>query len=516
MTVKSIFRGKRSKWKVKKHVKKHHSLRFKMTLTLTVLIFVTIFLLWLFNQTFLETYYIHSKINILDNTYSLIDNSYSSEEGGLSQNDAYAIQRVSETKNVEVYLITDSFVWMFPKVEKDSQDRILSILQNYFFTGINPDINMEELAKEDKYSIFKLHDGSIDANYLELLGRIDNDYIVYMRTNLESIRESVSIANKFLAYAGVLAVILGAVIMFYISNRFTQPVLKLSEIAKKMIDLDFNAKYKVDSKDEIGVLGHCFNSLSEKLEKTILELKSANNELKIDIEKKIQIDEMRQEFVSNVSHELKTPIAIIQGYAEGLKENIHEDEESKEFYCEVIIDEAQKMNQMVKKLISLSKLESGHNQINFERFDIVTVIRSILNSNMILFKQNGITCIFDYHEPIYVWGDEYMVEEVLTNYISNALHHADYNRIIEVKLTPKEDVLRIGVYNTGENIPEEELEKVWIKFYKIDKARTREYDGSGIGLSIVKAIMTAHNQNYGIINHKDGVEFWFELDRKAD
>ncbi len=109
-----------------------------------------------------------------------------------------------------------------------------------------------------------------------------------------------------------------------------------------------------------------------------------------------------------------------------------------------------------------------------------------------------------------------MIEEVLTNYISNAVHHVSGANIIEVKLIRKESVVRVAVYNTGENIPEEDLDKVWIKFYKVDKARTREYGGSGIGLSIVKAIMDAHNQACGVVNHKNGVEFWFELDAKTE
>jgi signal transduction histidine kinase len=234
-----------------------------------------------------------------------------------------------------------------------------------------------------------------------------------------------------------------------------------------------------------------------------------------DIQKKTEIDEMRKEFLSNVSHELKTPISLIQGYAEGLKENINEDEESKDYYCEVIMDEANKMNQMVKKLLSLNELEFGNGQVNFERFDLVALIHSILDSTEILFKQKEVTLYFDQKEPIFVWADEYLIEQVLTNYISNALNHVGGQKIIEIKLIPRDDTVRIAVFNTGENIPEDELDKIWIKFYKVDKARTREYGGSGIGLSIVKAIMNSHNRECGVINRPVGVEFWFELDTKS-
>ena len=149
--------------------------------------------------------------------------------------------------------------------------------------------------------------------------------------------------------------------MYFVSNRFLGPITVLTNIAKRMSELDFTAKYEVKTEDEVGVLGNSMNMLSETLEQALAELKEANTELKKDLEKKEQIDAMRKEFLSNVSHELKTPIALIQGYAEGLMDNINDDEESKEFYCEVIVDEARKMNQMVKKIMDLNQLEFGYN-----------------------------------------------------------------------------------------------------------------------------------------------------------
>jgi signal transduction histidine kinase len=283
-----------------------------------------------------------------------------------------------------------------------------------------------------------------------------------------------------------------------------------------MSDLNFDVKYKVTTQDEIATLGHSMNKLSEKLEGTILELKSANNELQSDIEKKTAIDEMRKEFLSNVTHELKTPIALIQGYAEGLIDNINDDAQGREFYASVIVDEAQKMNMMVKKLLTLNQLEFGKAQIEFDRFDIVTVIKSVINAADILIRQKEIKVVFDEDSPVYVWADEYMIEEVITNYLSNAINHIDGQKVIEIKLIRYPDVLRVAVFNTGDRIPDDSIDKVWIKFYKVDKARTREYGGSGIGLSIVKAIMEAHNKKYGTVNHSGGVEFWFEVDYKTE
>ena len=167
---------------------------------------------------------------------------------------------------------------------------------------------------------------------------------------------------------------------------------------------------------------------------------------------------------------------------------------------------------MVKKLLNLNQIEFGKNQIEIERFDVTQMIQSVLNSNRILMEQKGVKLDYKLEEPVYVWSDEYMAQEVFSNYVSNALNHVDGAMKIKIELHKLENKIRISVFNSGNPIPEEELEKIWIKFYKVDKARTREYGGSGIGLSIVKAIMQSMHQECGVDNKEDGVEFWFELD----
>ena len=271
-------------------------------------------------------------------------------------------------------------------------------------------------------------------------------------------------------------------------------------------------KYIPREDNEIDHLGQHMNELADKLKETISELKTANNEMKLDLDRKEQIDKMRTDFLSNVSHELKTPIALISGYAEGLKEGISEDPEDQAYYLDVIIDEAEKMSHMVSKLLNLNQLEFGANEIEMEQFDITEMIRSELSSMQIMTDSNDIHVRFDQKSPVYVWADQYKTEEVLTNYLSNAVHHISGENIIAVSLTQKEKCVRISVFNTGNPIPEEDLDRLWEKFYKVDKSHSRQYGGSGIGLSIVKAIMDAFHQEFGVCNHENGVEFWFELD----
>ena len=300
-----------------------------------------------------------------------------------------------------------------------------------------------------------------------------------------------------------------------VSRRLSEPLLELARLSQRMSALDFDVKFSGEEDDEIAFLGNHMNRLSETLEKTISELKTANNELQKDIEQKTKNEEMRREFLSSVSHELKTPIALIQGYAEGLKECINDDPESRNFYCEVIMDEAGKMNRMVKNLLTLNELEFGSEVVTMERFDITLMIHNLLQSVKILFEQKQVRLVFEQTEPVFVWANEYKLQEVMNNYISNALNHVEGEKVIKITIRRQTDRVRVGVFNTGKPIPEQDLERIWDKFYKVDKARTREYGGSGVGLSIVKAVLESMHRNYGAVNYENGVEFWFDADDRA-
>ena len=371
------------------------------------------------------------------------------------------------------------------------------------------------LEETENYYLTSNMDKMTNTEYLEMWGNLDNGNLFLIMSPLESIRESVDIANKFLAYVGLVATLVSALIILWVTNRITKPIMQLKDISEQMTNLNFETKYKSRGQNEIDLLGEHINQLSTSLENTISELKTANNELQKDLEKKEQIDEMRKEFLSNVSHELKTPLALIQGYAEGLKEGINEnDADSRDFYCDVIMDEANKMSIMVKKLLDLNQLEFGNDIVTLERFDIIELLNNFLQSAEILVKQNDVTVRMNEYPPIYVWADEYKTEEVIRNYFSNAINHVSGERIVEVKCTRMGQKVRISIFNTGEPIPEESLPHIWEKFYKVDKARTREYGGSGVGLSIVKAIMESMNQQYGAVNYTNGVEFWMELETK--
>ncbi|MGN0506872.1 MAG: sensor histidine kinase [Lachnospiraceae bacterium] len=514
------------------------SWRYKVTLLMMLAVLAAIIVTWGLNRTFLEDYYLYSKMDTLNEAYLIVsqmleskksetetDNSADEADASeaaaslFSEEDLLKLEILSTQNNLTVYILWDN-IYCTTANTNESHKVFVDRLRAYLYPAPGNTGLYKEQQKlktvENEYEVYLIYDSRTQSNYIELFaGDVEHANYVMIRSNVESMRESVEIANKFLAYAGATVTLLIAVVVLIATKAVVRPIRQLSSIAKRMSDLDFNVKYKVTTKDEIGELGQSINTLSEKLEHTISDLKSANNKLQTDIEQKVQIDEMRKEFLSNVTHELKTPIALIQGYAEGLKDNINEDAESREFYCDVIIDEAMKMNKMVKKLLTLNQIEFGNYMVEMERFDMAALIRSVLASSDILLKQNDIKLYFKQEGPLEVWADEYMMEEVVTNYLTNAIHYADKEKVVEIKAVKNEKTVRVSVFNSGQPIPEEEIDKIWVKFYKVDKARTREYGGNGIGLSIVKAIMDAHNKPYGVINHDNGVEFWFELDADA-
>lgn len=486
-----------------------YSIKNQLTFVFIAIMTGTILLCWFLNNGFLQEYYLRNKQQVMRRSYQSINEAVSN--GSIkSEEFENQLQRLCGVYNISVVVI-DADSTLVQSAGMDSDIMINYLLDRVFLENSGM---YETIEQTESYIMEIAHIKRNGMSYMEMWGTLDNGNLFMARSVVESIHESVQISSRFLGYVGILTTFISGLLIWIITKRITEPISSLTEISKRMADLDFEARYEGKEKHEVAVLGHHMNQLAERLENTISELKTANNELLKDIEKKEQIDEMRKEFLSNVSHELKTPIALILGYAEGLKEGISQDTESRDFYCDVIMDEAGKMNTMVKKLLTLNQLEFGNDVVSMERFDIRELIANYLESADILIKQNSARIYFEESVPCFVWGDEFKVEEVFVNYFSNALNYVKNENEIRISFDRMEDKVRIRVFNTGDPIPEDALPHLFEKFYKVDKARTREYGGSGVGLSIVKAIMDSMHQDIGVTNYENGVEFWFELASK--
>jgi len=391
--------------------------------------------------------------------------------------------------------------------------------ENNLFIIQQEGVNLEEhkLIGEDEISFFSYTKipnlESYDLTYYE---EMDNGLRLLLSTPVAIIDQTIGFFNKTITIISLVMIIFTVVWSLYISHRFTKPITEIQNITEKMKDLNFSEKIDVQTEDEIGKLGTHINSLSNTLSKTIDELNIKNKKLGEEIERERKIDKMRRDFISNVSHELKTPIFLIQGYADGLKENIALDEK-KDIYCDVISSEANKMDSLVKDLLTIARLETENvNQINKFKTEINSFTADIIDKYNLSNENDVAIKLIKEPEDINVMIDKIKIEQVITNILNNALYHVDNKKIIEVKIINKKNEnenenVKIEIFNSGNHIDEESIEKIWDEFYKQDTSRNRQSGRVGLGLSIVKNILNLHEGEYGAHNSEGGVKFWFSL-----
>ncbi len=490
-----------------KKVKKFKSIQLRLFLSLSIVVCLIIIFLIIVNSFILESFYLYSKINNLENVYTQI-NDYTYEVNDAAEFEE-KLEKISANNNFDILVKTNKNITVY-STKKD----YIGVLQE--FSKLAPYNNKDYyMEKNDKYTIRSVQDTDTGINYILLNGELDNGYMLYIRMSIPSIKESVKISNRFLYTIAIFVIVIGGIVVSYISRRFTKPIKELNTIARKMSNLDFSQKYKEkNDEDEIDELGRSINSMSSKLETTINQLKATNSELERDIETKSKLEQMRSSFISDVSHELKTPIALIQGYSEGLLENVNSDEESRKFYAEVILDESNKMDKLVKQLLELMKLENDMRTFNNTSFNIVELENEVLRKTDVMIKEKQADVRFDNKAIVNVIADSFYIEQVITNYLTNAIKHLEEvngEQYISIDNEVRQNVVRIKIFNTGKQIDEENIDKIWTRFYKIDESRNREDGGTGIGLAIVKAIMNNYGNSFGVINKENGVEFYFEL-----
>ena len=260
----------------------------------------------------------------------------------------------------------------------------------------------------------------------------------------------------------VVALVLALLYISVYSKRFTKPIIKITDAANKMSNLDFSQKCEINRKDEIGVLADSINKLSSSLDTALTELKTTNEQLVSDIEKERKLEKMRQDFVSSASHELKTPIAIIRGYAEGLKINVDEENTAMQEYCDIIMNEADKMNSLVLSLLEASLYSSGMKTLNKEEFELNEFISEYMKAAKPIFEEKGINAEFiETESALMVFADKSQIERVLSNYISNACSHTKNEKEIIVSVEDSGEKYKVSVYNSGSFIDDKDKDNIF-------------------------------------------------------
>lgn len=512
------------------------SIRSKLFLLVYGLILAFIAGLILLNNSYLENYYIENREQSLIEAFDEVraidinDSQHVSQLQSIEENYNLNIQLLKQTAEFE-----EDFVWVdfddFPDVYTRVYGNRYNIPEG-ILGKIIYDFNMQLIGNEADYAVevAEISDDQYRAYLMDIQSEfnINNEdtYMIglivaeeqsdgfdlyYVLTiTFQSIRDSIKIFNSFTILVGFLFMVIAFVTMYFISYSFTNPILQIGKIAQDISHLDFSNRLTINSDDEFGDLAKSINRMSSQLESNIKELQKTNDRLVQEILQKTDIDKMRREFIASASHELKTPLSLIMGYAEALK--LKEiDADTKEEYLNIILDETNKMNQLVMELLKLSQLESGHKDVEFETFNIRRLLDETSNLFHLVFEDNKINVKVS-SVDVKIHSDYGKLQTVLTNFINNAINHVDISKNIEItaSLEPNKDI-RVSVFNTGNHIPESEINHIWDSFYKIDKARTRSYGGQGLGLSICRTILDLLGYDYGVINQANGVEFYFKI-----
>ncbi|MGN1030805.1 MAG: sensor histidine kinase [Butyricicoccaceae bacterium] len=489
-----------------------HSIRFKFFISIAVIAVGFIGLLLVLNVLFFKDYYQLAKKRSLVNVYETVNQCY----GNVSDETfANRMQQLEERYSVKIDIGGLYGEYIYSTSAHQNQDFMIPMIQTrrlmYYY------YDEDELAH--KGYTFASVLGTVDEKeYIALIGRLSGGEQLIARVPAAAIEENRSFNLVFLSATGLLALLVCLGLGYYVAGWFTKPLQEMTRTANALARMDFSQKVpERGGQDELSQLGSSINQMSDHLEQSIRDLQEMNQQLEAEIRKKQQIDDMRKEFIINVSHELKTPIALIQGYAEGLRVGISGSEEDKNYYCDIIIDEAKRMNQMVIQLLALSRLELGNTPLHYTEVELYDLAESVVSKTRVMWEEKGLSIDLSGIGDQVVSGDYEKLEQVVTNYMTNAIDHTPPGGAIALRSSEDAQHYIFCVRNQGAPISEEDQQKIWDKFYKTDKARTRiTGGGTGIGLSIVRAVMNAHQGGCGVRNVEDGVEFYFTLPKHAE
>jgi signal transduction histidine kinase len=489
------------------------SLRFDIFVKMTLLIVVFAVLGLGFSFLFLDDYYTSMKKDDLLESSSELKEIYYMDQEDFFDN----AEKVSERLGAW-YMIYDYEQGTF--IENPFLDEIRGygrqVVGNQSSRSIKTVSELSSFSQHDfdvvfdeGYEMIEGYNDKLNTELLSFAFVLDASRLMIIETPIAAIEDSVMIARRFfLVLIGILFIV-GTIISAFISRAIARPVLRLNHAVDRMMDLRFDTYYTEKRKDEIGMLGKSFNRLSDRLSQTISELNKANERLKDDLSLIERDQRMREEFVSSASHELKTPIAIIQGYAEGLK--VVEDEEKRNNYVDVIVSETERMNELILNMLNLSELESDYFGLEKTKFDFASMIDETAYAFNQIFVEKEISVSINNLITAAITADRERMEWVIRNFILNAVHHVDGDKQIQIDLIDMLGSYQFRVFNTGAHIPEAKLDDIWKAFYKADQSRSRAYGGTGLGLAIVSRICERHGYEYGANNREEGVVFWVNI-----
>ena len=485
-------------------MRRHGSFRGKLiTLSVGVLVCYQMLVI-LFNILFMEPYYLHRVERSLINAYKTLaameelDSTVVSqlEEDNLSiviaSREDMTILYNSQTPPDQMHDMVDR---VLPQIEETAQD----LTDGYF-------VNTNEIRTKNQ-------SGSSHANTMRrvTLGGITDYYLVDISTTYASIDQAISVSMQFSMLVGIIIILIGTIAYSRLSTLVTRPVAQITDIANKIAHLDFSERCDVNTNDEIGDMAVSINTMSDFMQTHIQQLEQANQLLKEDMHLRHEQNIARNNLLANLSHDLKTPIGLISGYADGLRSGMAKTDTEIREYCDVIVDESDRMMNLIVRMMELFRLESGSVELQPEEFDLADLLNYIVEIFTIEVDRYGLNFTQDYSDCLYIHEDYFSVEQVLTNYMQNAISHMGQEHELKLYVKDTGSSYRVCVFNSAAPLAEDELSHIWDSFYRGDKSRTRSRRESGLGLSIVRGNMELMGGAYGVRNVPGGIEFMAEF-----
>lgn len=460
-------------------------------------------------SVFFEKFYIMKKTDELNDNFKKFVYAYNKVED--QSKVASLIEEYEQNYNIKLGILDGSGVLTYVSKTTGNKNDPMKIRELYQYAIMltkNPDTVEKIKNNSKKFSMVTPKKDQLTRSIIRIEYVNEKSEFIIAFSSLQPVNEAVSVIKEMYFYFCLVALIFIIALAFIYSKMISKPLVKINKTATKMASLDFTEKCEVTSMDEIGNVAASLNFLSENLDVAMTSLRDANSQLEQDIEKERRMERTRKEFVAAVSHELKTPITLIDGYAVALKDDIFEGAD-RDYYLDIIIDEANKMGNLVTDMLDLSQLESGSFKLNRQEVNLTELITYTLKKYEALIEEKSVNLDTSLINPMMIYADWSRMEQVITNFITNAIRHVDNQGTIKINASKLKDKIMIEIENTGSSIPEEDIEKLWDKLYKIDKSRNRKLGGTGIGLSIVKNILELHGYSYGVENIEGGVKFYF-------
>ena len=475
------------------------------------LLFFNFLLVSIIGNIFLRSYTVYHKEQYLYDIYSnLVSKEHDSEE---FKNEIKTIQYENIYILCYDYSINTIMYSNSGNINKEINKELIKVLNEktneYDFLMLSPtseyEKNIYELTgRQQQITLFGKY-----------LSKDSNKYIV-LQTPYQPIVDTTNVVSRFNIVSSLIVLLISVAPTVAFTYLITKPIKDATLVAKNIKNKDFSQRCIIRTNDEIAELEEAINIMADSINIYTSELESANLALKDDINNRKKLEQAQKEFVSNVSHEIKTPISIISGYAEGIKQGLATTDEDREEFCDIIIDECNRMTSIVIELLNLSKLENGSIKLDYNNFNINELCDIIISKFKLKCQKNNISIKLESDKNYIVRADYNEIEKVLINYFQNAYKHVFENGIISFIIKEEGEYVYIGVHNEGIQIPDSEIGNIWNKFYKIDKSHKREENSTGLGLSIVKATMDLHKMPYGVKNTPKGVEFYIKLQKGTD